>query len=81
MFRSLPALLFLAAPAFGGAQTTLDDESLSRLQSMIRPQEDESRWAKVPWLIRLKDARARAVAEDKPLFLWRSGGGDVLGRT
>ncbi len=29
----------------------------------------------------LQDARERAVKEDKPLFLWRSGGGDVLGRT
>jgi hypothetical protein len=51
------------------------------LQRLIRPQPDESKWARVAWLTNLQEARRRAVAQDRPLFLWRSGGGDVLGRT
>ena len=52
-----------------------------RLHALIKPQADEAKWAKIPWLTNLHEARRRAVAEDKPLLLWRSGGGDVLGRT
>ncbi len=83
MFRSLilTTLLLGAVPASRGAQRGLDERTFSALQSAIRPQTDESQWAKVPWLINLKDARERAADEDKPIFLWRSGGGDVLGRT
>lgn len=61
--------------------TTLTPSTFRSLQRLIRPQPDESQWAAVPWLINLRDARERAAREDKPLFLWRSGGGDVLGRT
>jgi hypothetical protein len=50
------------------------------LHRLIKPQADESKWAKVPWLTSLDEARQRAVAQDKPLLLWRAGGGDVLGR-
>jgi hypothetical protein len=71
----------LVSAAVSEAPQALDDTSFSALQALIRPQEDESQWAKVPWLTSLKDARERAVAEDKPLIVWRSGGGDVLGRT
>lgn len=55
-------------------------ERLDQLQTLVKPQPDESRWARVPWLTNLEEARRRAAAEDKPLFLWRAGGGDVLGR-
>jgi hypothetical protein len=54
-----------------------DFEALHRL---IKPQAGEAKWAEIPWLTNLQEARRRAVAEDKPLLLWRAGGGDVLGR-
>ena len=70
----MKALLLLAA-CLPAAQD--DPAALARL---IRPQPGESKWASIPWLTNLKEARERAAREDKPLFLWRAGGGDTLGR-
>jgi hypothetical protein len=61
--------------AIGSAQ-----EDWSDLHRLAKPQPGESLWAQIPWLTNLKEARERAVAQDKPLFLWRAGGGDTLGR-
>lgn len=74
------AVLTLAASA-GAAEKTITPDGFESLQKLIRPQADESRWANVPWEMNLKQARERAAREDKPILLWRSGGGDVLGRT
>ena len=69
--------LILAACAIASLPSQEDAAALARL---IKPQAGESRWAAIPWLTNLKEARERAVREDKPLFLWRAGGGDTLGR-
>jgi len=69
--------LLLALLAVGFGSTQEDSAALARL---IKPQPGESKWAAIPWLTNLRDARERAVREDKPLFLWRAGGGDTLGR-
>jgi hypothetical protein len=50
------------------------------LVGIIRPRADESRWAEIPWETSLDLARKRSIREDKPLLVWRAGGGDVLGR-
>jgi len=68
------------APAADSGKAISPSE-FPRLHALIKPQVDEAKWAKIPWLTNLSEARRRAVAEDKPLLLWRSGGGDVLGRT
>jgi hypothetical protein len=73
----LLATLGTAAPA----DETLTLANLESLQRLIQPQADESHWARVPWETSLKAARERSAREDKPVLLWRSGGGDVLGRT
>ena len=78
--HQLPVLLALAA-SFVAPMKSAEPERFESLRSLIRPQPDESRWAEVSWEINLKRARERAAREDKPLLLWRSGGGDVLGRT
>jgi hypothetical protein len=62
-----------------GPQITINQ--LDGLHRLIKPQPNESKWARIPWLTNLQEARKRSAAEDKPLLLWRSGGGDVLGRT
>ncbi|MFT4550470.1 MAG: hypothetical protein ACI8XO_000379 [Verrucomicrobiales bacterium] len=74
------AALTVAASA-GAAEKTITSDGFESLQRLIRPQADESHWAKVPWETSLKTARERASRENKPILLWRSGGGDVLGRT
>lgn len=70
--------LAVAAPGLPAGPITPDQ--LAPLQKLIRPQPGESKWAAIPWMTDLQEARRRAVAEDKPLFVWRAGGGDVLGR-
>ena len=50
------------------------------LHALIRPQPGEAKWASIPWETNLARARARSAKEDKPLFVWRAGGGEVLGR-
>jgi hypothetical protein len=84
MYSRLTCLLAIVLSTAGvlrADDTELTSSKFESLQRLIRPQPDESQWAAVPWLINLKVARERAAREDKPLFLWRSGGGDVLGRT
>lgn len=51
-----------------------------RFLDLIKPQANDSPWARIPWLTNLDEARKRAVAEDKPLLVWRAGGGAILGR-
>jgi hypothetical protein len=67
--------------ALAAGQAPVPRDQFEALHALIKPQPGESKWARVPWLTNLEEARRRAVAEDRPLFLWRSGGGDVLGRT
>ena len=66
------------APA--AAAEAIKPEQLQSLHAAIKPQPGESKWAAIPWLTNLQEARRRSAAEDKPLFVWRAGGGEVLGR-
>ena len=74
MIRSAAAAFLVALFAGDGS------EDPAKLMPLIKPQPGESKWAAIPWLTNLKEARDRAVAQDKPIFLWRAGGGDTLGR-
>ena len=74
------SLLTLAVVASGLPAGPITPDQLMPLQKVIRPQPGESKWAAIPWLTDLQEARRRASAEDRPLFVWRAGGGDVLGR-
>ena len=86
MIRTSIGWTLLAVPLLAGGSAWAGEKAIlspdfATLQRLIPPQPDESQWARVPWLLNLQEARKRAVKEDKPIFLWRSGGGDVLGRT
>jgi hypothetical protein len=74
--------LTLAGPGLP-AQAPADDlapDQFIRLHALVLPQPGEAKWAAIRWQTSLAEARRRAVAEDKPLFIWRAGGGAVLGR-
>ena len=82
MFRrsalfSCLALAGLSAPAPAGQE--LGPESFARLHRQIKPQPGESRWMEIPWLIDLHQARQRAAAEGKPLFVLSGGGATAIG--
>lgn len=72
------AASLVAVSLAGGAEPAR--QPFEETHRLIKPQAGESLWAAIPWEISLQQARQRSVREDKPLFLWRAGGGDVLGR-
>ena len=49
-----------------------------RLHRMLRPQPGESRWMEVDWYPSVWEARQKAAAEGKPLFLLAGSGGAPL---
>ena len=63
----LPVLALFVAPAFA-AQTTAD------LITVISPAKEEQAWLAIPWETDLTAARRKAVAQNKPIFLWEMDG-------
>lgn len=57
----------------------LNADSFPQLNKQIRPQPGESRWLEVPWLIDVHEARQKAAAEGKPLFVYSGGGAIGIG--
>jgi hypothetical protein len=45
-----------------------------KLHALIKPAPGEDRWADIPWLTSLGEARKRAAAEGKPILLWEMDG-------
>jgi hypothetical protein len=74
------SLLVCGARAGVPGADPIPADEFARLHRLIQPQAGESRWATIPWLTDLREARRRSAAEDRPLFVWRAGGGEVLGR-
>ena len=52
----------------------LSAEQFQQLHTLIKPAPAEEKWAQVPWLSSLWDARKRAAAEGKPILLWEMDG-------
>ena len=59
--------------------TKLNAESFDQLRKQIRPQPGESRWMDLPWLTDIHEARRKAAAEGKPLFVYSGGGATGIG--
>lgn len=79
MQTNVGTVVVLLALNFAGADR-VSAPSFEELHRLVKPQHGESKWAAIPWETSLQHARQRSAREDKPLFLWRAGGGDVLGR-
>ena len=73
------ALTFNASFAVGLDEADLRADTFQRLYQKIRPQAGESRWMDVDWLTDLHEARRKAAAEGKPLFINSSGGAISIG--
>jgi hypothetical protein len=76
LIRGLGWQTTLAQPA---PDQKLNEETFSQLRKQIRPQPGESRWMDIPWLIDLHEARQKAAAEGKPLFVYSGGGASGIG--
>ena len=66
----LAALVASAAP--GASTRSLAPEA--ELMAVIVPSPKEQAWLAIPWETDLADARRKAVAEGKPIFLWEMDG-------
>jgi hypothetical protein len=68
------------APRRDNDPRAISPEQFEKLQAMIKPHPDEAKWEEIPWMTNLWEARKKAAAEGKPLFVW-SAEADVLGCT
>ena len=68
-----------ASFAVGLDEADLRADTFQQLYQQIRPQAGESRWMDVDWLTDLHEARRKAAAEGKPLFINSSGGAISIG--
>jgi hypothetical protein len=79
MTRTTRALALLAglgvlASAAGAGVEPIKPEEFQRLHTLIKPKAEEDRWAQIPWLTSLWEARQRAAAQGKPILLWEMDG-------
>jgi hypothetical protein len=70
--RLFLALLLAAASAL--AQERKAPEPFEKFHAMMKPQAGEWNWAKIPWMGDLGEARKKAAAEGKPLYVWTMAG-------
>jgi hypothetical protein len=71
--------VLIAGDSVAPAEVKLNAETFDQLHKQIRPQPGESRWLELPWLIDLHEARQKAAAEGKPLFVLSGGGATGIG--
>jgi len=71
--------VFLGTPATALAQEKepplLSAAEFDKLHRLIKPQAGESRWMEIAWYPSIWEARQKAAAEGKPLFIWAGSGG------
>ena len=54
------------------AQKPIGDAEFDKLHAELQPV--PGKWLQIPWMTGLLDARAKAVKEKKPLFMWAMNG-------
>jgi hypothetical protein len=50
-------------------------EQFARIHKFLKRQPNESRWMEVDWYPNVWEARRKAAADGKPLFIWAGSGG------
>ena len=67
------AWLLRALLGTGGSDGTPDKE-FERDFALVKSSPGEARWDEIPWTTSLWEARKKAAAEGKPLFIWAANG-------
>jgi len=67
-------LAWLGAGAVAPAAEPIRPQQLDALRAVIKPGKDEDRWATIPWLTDLGQARKLAARQGKPILLWEMDG-------
>jgi len=81
VFLALAGLL-LPLPSGGPAQAratrpskdVLTASNMADLHGLIRPKKGEYKWDAIPWYASIWHARRTAAAQDKPIFVFGTGG-------
>ena len=53
------------------------DGDFERRFAIVKSSPGEARWDEIPWTTSLWEARKRAAAEGKPLFIWAANGNPI----
>lgn len=69
------AVLMLSGSLCGDEPKTISDADFARLHRLIKPQAGESRWMEIDWYPNIWEARQKAAAEGKPIFIMAGSGG------
>ena len=69
------AVVLTAGPLRADEPKPLGTGEFERLHQMLKPQPDESRWMEIDWYPSVWEARRKAAAEGKPIFLMAGSGG------
>jgi hypothetical protein len=56
------------------AETPLNPETFRAFLTHIKSRPDELRWAGIPWETDLWEARLKAAAVNRPMFIWAMNG-------
>ena len=67
--------VLMAGMLAGSVAQTPDDTEFESLHTLIKRQPGESRWMEIDWYPSVWEARKKAAAEGKPLFLMAGSGG------
>ena len=74
------AVVLSSGVSWGAGPATIEDTEFEKLHAVVRPQPGESRWMEIDWYPSVWEARQKAAAEGKPIFLMAgSGGAPVAG--
>jgi hypothetical protein len=70
----LAAMLLLPFASVTRGAEALTPEQFKQVRALVKPDADEEKWAQIPWLSSLWDARKQAAKEGKPILLWEMDG-------
>lgn len=71
LFSALAGLALM--PSLRAAEP-IKPAQFEALHTLIKPHPGEDKFAEIPWLTSLWQARQRAAAEGKPILLWEMDG-------
>jgi hypothetical protein len=81
MLARTTALSLLSALAtVAVAADPIPVDQFDKLHALIKPHAGEEKWAEIPWMTSLWEARRKAAEAGKPILLW-SMDGNPLGCT
>jgi hypothetical protein len=74
LMLTLAAAMAMLVCSHARAAEPIAPGQFGQLHALIKPTAVEDKWAEIPWLASLWEARQRAAREGKPILLWEMDG-------